>query len=57
MLVERILNEVFPRETGAARLQQVSVLTIIYMLQGDGKPVTQRRVAELTGQLEFTIMW
>ena len=52
MLVERILKEVFPRETGAARLQQVGVFTIIYMLQGDKEPVTQRRVAAVTGQHE-----
>src|SRR5262245_54545806 len=52
MLVERILKEVFLRETGAARLQQIGVFTIIYMLQGDEEPVTQRRVAELTGQHE-----
>ena len=55
MLVERILKEVFPRETGGARLQQVGVFTLIYMLQGDKEPVTQRRVATMTGQSEGTV--
>ena len=55
MLVERILQEVFPRETGGGRLQQVGVFTIIYMLQGDKEPVTQRRVAMMTGQSEGTV--
>lgn len=55
MLVERILQEVFPRETGGARLQQVGIFTLIYMLQGDDEPVTQRRVAMMTGQSEGTV--
>ena len=55
MLVERILKEVFPRETGGGRLQQVGVFTLIYMLQGDKEPVTQRRVATMTGQSEGTV--
>src|SRR5688572_20205743 len=33
MLVERILCEVFPEETGAARLQQVGLFTLIFVLQ------------------------
>jgi hypothetical protein len=50
MLVERILAEVFPKETGAARLQQVGLFTLIYMLQGDKEPVTASRLARMTGQ-------
>jgi predicted transcriptional regulator len=50
MLVERILAEVFPDETGAARLQQVGLFTLIYMLQGDEEPVTASRLAAMTGQ-------
>jgi DNA-binding transcriptional regulator GbsR (MarR family) len=52
MLVERILEKVFPKETGAARLQQVGLFTLIYMLQGDDEPVTARRLAAMTGQSE-----
>src|SRR6266849_1700119 len=37
MHVERILGEVFPDETGAARLQQVGLFTLIFMLQGKGE--------------------
>jgi predicted transcriptional regulator len=50
MFVERILEEVFPDETGAARLQQVGLFTLIYMLQGDDEPVTAARLAQITGQ-------
>ena len=50
MLVERILDEAFPEETGAARLQQVGLFTLIFVLQGDGEPVTASRIAALSGQ-------
>jgi DNA-binding transcriptional ArsR family regulator len=49
-LVERILAEAFPDETGAARLQQVGLFTLIYMLEGDKEPVTAARLARMTGQ-------
>jgi predicted transcriptional regulator len=50
MLVERILAEVLPDETGAARLQQVGLFTLIYMMQGDEKPITAARIEAMTGQ-------
>ena len=50
MLVERILAEVLPAETGAARLQQVGLFTLIFMLQGDDEPITASRLAGMTGQ-------
>jgi predicted transcriptional regulator len=50
MLVERILEKVFPDETGAARLQQVGLFTLIYLLQGDKEPVTASRLSAMTGQ-------
>jgi len=50
MLVERILAEVFPGETGASRVQQVGLFTLVYMLQGDREPVTAARLARMTGQ-------
>ena len=52
MLLERILKKTFPRESGAARMQQVALFTLIYVLQGDDEPVTARRLAELSGQPE-----
>lgn len=55
MYVERILAEVFPRETGAARLQQVGLFTLIYMLQGDKEPVTASRLSVMTGQSDTQI--
>jgi DNA-binding transcriptional ArsR family regulator len=50
MLVERILEKVLPKESGAARLQQIGLFTMIYMLQGDKEPVTVSRLTRLTGQ-------
>jgi predicted transcriptional regulator len=55
MFVEPILDEVFPDETGAARLQQVGLFTVILMLQGDEKPITATRLAAMTGQAEAQI--
>jgi DNA-binding MarR family transcriptional regulator len=49
MQIERILAEVFPDETGAARTQQVGIFAMIFMLQGDQRPVTAARLAAMTG--------
>jgi predicted transcriptional regulator len=53
--IERILKKVLPNESGAARLQQVGLFTLIYMLQGDDEPVTARRLAMMTGQAEGNV--
>ena len=50
MFVERILDEVLPDETGAARLQQIGLFTLVYALQDDKEPVTAARLAALTQQ-------
>jgi predicted ArsR family transcriptional regulator len=50
MLVERILAEVFPDETGATRMQQIGLFTLIFVFQGDGEPVTAARIAAMSGQ-------
>jgi DNA-binding transcriptional ArsR family regulator len=55
MLVERILADVLPNETGAARLQQVGLFTLIYAFQGDDEPMTATRLARMTGQAEAQI--
>lgn len=55
MLVERILAEVFPDETGALRVQQVGLFTLIFMLQGDDEPVTSARLAAITGQADSQV--
>ena len=50
MLVSRIIEEAFPKETAAARLHQVGLFTLIWMLQGENEPVTAaREVHEETG--------
>ena len=55
MLVGHILKKVFAKETGSARLQQVGLFTLIYMLQGDDEPVTARRLAMMTGQAQSQV--
>lgn len=50
MYVDRIFEEVFPNETGAARMQQAGLFTVILMLQGSDEPVTAARIAEMSRQ-------
>jgi hypothetical protein len=50
MSVDRIVSEIFPDETGGARLQQVGLFIVIFVLEGDRAPVTAPRLAELTGE-------
>jgi hypothetical protein len=44
-----------PDESGAARLQQVGLFTLILMLEGDEAPITERRLAEITGQAQTAV--
>src|SRR5215468_5419659 len=50
MLVRHILENAFPSESGAARLKQVGLFCLIYLLQGNDEPVTAARLSQLTGQ-------
>lgn len=50
MFTDRILDNVFPDETGAARLQQAGLFLLIYVLQEDREPVTISRLARITHQ-------
>jgi predicted transcriptional regulator len=50
MHIERIIKKVFPKETGALRMQQVGLFTLIYVLQGDKEAVTASRIAAMVGQ-------
>jgi DNA-binding transcriptional regulator GbsR (MarR family) len=54
MYIERIVDEIFPRETGASRLQQVGLFTLIYVMQRQ-PPVTAARIAEVTRQSQSQI--
>ena len=56
MLTERIMDNVFPGETGAARLQQAGLFLLIYVLQGDKEPVTASRLERITGQSDAQII-
>ena len=49
MFVDKILDDVFPDETGA-RLQQIGLFTLIFVLEQRGETVTAARLAELTGK-------
>ena len=50
MFIERIVNKVFAKETGALRMQQIGLFTLIYVLQGDEEPVTASRIAAMMHQ-------
>jgi predicted transcriptional regulator len=50
MFVDRIIGKVFPNETGAARLQQIGLFTLIFVLEQKGERVTTGLLAERTGQ-------
>ena len=50
MFIERIVNKVFAKETGALRMQQIGLFTLIYVLQDDKQPVTASRIAAMMGQ-------
>ena len=56
VFLDRIMNEVLPGETGAARLQQLGLFTMIYALEEDGTPVTTERLAEITGQSRSVVV-
>src|SRR5882762_8225911 len=56
MLVARIIEEAFPKETAAARLHQVGLFTLIFMLQGEEEPVTAARLAKITGLADAQII-
>src|SRR5205085_12662566 len=50
MFVDRIVSEIIPDETGAARLQQLGLFILIFVLEANGTPVTAARLAEITQQ-------
>ena len=50
MYVDPILDRIFPDETGAARLQQIGLFTLILVLEARGESVTAKRLSEVTGQ-------
>ncbi len=56
MFVERIIDKAFPEETAAARLQQVGLFTLIYMLEGEEEPVTAARLARITGLADAQVI-
>ena len=55
MYVGPILRKAFSNETGAARLQQVGLFAVIFILEESGEPVTAARLSEATGQATSAI--
>jgi DNA-binding MarR family transcriptional regulator len=55
MFVTRIVDEIIPGETGAARLQQLGLFILIFVLEQDGEPVTADRLAEITHQSKSAV--
>ncbi len=55
MFAERIVAAALKDESGAARLQQVGLFTLIFMLQADEEPVTAVRLSRMTGQSQSQI--
>ena len=49
MFIERIVNKIFGKETGALRMQQIGLFTLIYVLQNDEEPVTASRIGAMAG--------
>jgi predicted transcriptional regulator len=56
MLTERIMENIFLDESGAARLQQAGLFLLIYVLQGDDEPVTASRLERITQQSDAQII-
>ena len=50
MFAERILQNIFPDESGASRLQQAGLFFLIYVLQDGKEPVTVSRLQRMTQQ-------
>lgn len=50
MFIERIVKKASRDESGALRMQQIGLFTLIYVLQGDEEPVTASRLAAMVDQ-------
>ena len=48
MFSRKILEQVFPDETGASRLQQIGIFTLIFAGGDAGEPLSASQIAELT---------
>jgi DNA-binding MarR family transcriptional regulator len=55
MFVDRIMDDVFPGETGASRVQQLGLFMIVFALEAREEPVTAARIAEITRQSDSRV--
>ncbi len=56
MFVERIVKRAFAKESAAARLQQIGVFALIYMMERDAEPLTAARIAQFTGLADTQVL-
>jgi predicted transcriptional regulator len=56
MFVDRIVQRTFAGETPAARLQQIGMFALIYMLERDEEPLTAARLARYTGLADGQVL-
>jgi DNA-binding MarR family transcriptional regulator len=56
MFVERIVKRAFAKESAAARLQQIGVLALIYMMERDEEPLTAARLSQYTGLTDGQVL-
>jgi predicted transcriptional regulator len=57
MFFERIVADILPNETGAARLQQVGLFALIYAMQSGDEPVTITRIAAFAGLADTQVSY
>jgi predicted transcriptional regulator len=55
LYVTRIVDDIIPGETGAARLQQIGLFTLVFVLERNGEPVTADRLAKITDQSKSAV--
>jgi DNA-binding MarR family transcriptional regulator len=56
MFAERIVNEAFPGETAAARLKQIGMFTLIYIMEKDEEKLTAARLGRFTGLADSQVL-
>jgi predicted ArsR family transcriptional regulator len=56
MFVERIVKRAFAKESAAARLQQIGVFALIYMMERDEEPLTAARLSQYTGLTDGQVL-
>ena len=56
VFAERIVNKVSPDETSAARLQQIGMFALIYIMEKDEEKLTAARLSRFTGLVDSQVL-